>query len=92
MATHRRQYQIRKTEKYIAESQKLHKSFNRVTDLLKAIDWALERKPHSFTLVSGDYYMLVTGQLSNEEFPEVRVLYLINEDELFVMLINISES
>jgi hypothetical protein len=62
-----------------------------VTDLIQAIDWALMRKPHYFTQVSGDFYLLKTDQLDNPDFPQIKVLYKINEADNTVILLDIDD-
>jgi len=86
---HKPQYLINKTEKFIRKSQELKGRYNRVFELLQSIDWHLERKPHHFNNVAGDYYLLKTGQLSNPEFPQVNVVYMINEEHSTVILLDI---
>lgn len=84
-------YQITRTEKYIQKNHELTKTFPRLKELNKAVEWALSRKPHHFTPVTDEYYVLVTQQLENPEFPEVRILYLINQEEQRITLLDIDE-
>jgi hypothetical protein len=88
---HKPQYQINRTEEFIKKSQELRSRYNRVTDLINAIDWVLTRKPHFFTNLIGEYYLLVTDQLSNPDFPKVKVFYRIIEETNIVVLIDIEE-
>ena len=85
-------YTIRRTEDFIKKSHELGKRFSRVKELIKAIDWALERRPHYFTNISSDYYLWVTTELSNDDFPEVKILYKIVEDDFEVVLLDIEET
>jgi hypothetical protein len=89
--THKPKYQIKRTEQFIRKCQDLKKSYSRVQELIQSIDWHLSRKPHYFSNISGDYYVLKTGLLSNPQFPQLSVLYLINEEEDSIMLIDINE-
>lgn len=63
--------------------------FPRIRELWDAIQWALERKPHNFSPVTDDYYLLNTEQLETLSSPEVRVLYFINQEDYKVILIDI---
>lgn len=67
----------------------LIKDFARLAEFESALDWALARKPHSFTQVFGDTYILVTEDLGEFNIPSLRILYLIDEAERKVILIDI---
>ena len=88
---HKPQYTINRTEEFIRKSQEIKKSYKRVTDLINAIDWALERKPHIFTQVSGEFYLLKTSELSNPDFPLLKILYRVIQEKNIVVLIDIEE-
>lgn len=57
-------YSIRRTEEFIEKTNELSKLYKRTPDLIKAVDWALCRKPHHFQNISSNYYLWTT-----EEFP-----------------------
>lgn len=88
---HKPQYTINRTEAFIRQSQEIRKDYERFQQLLDAVDWALQRKPHSFSNVSGNFYLLKTKELPNPEFTQFKVLYNILEEEKIVVLINIDE-
>jgi hypothetical protein len=88
---HKPQYSIVRTEEFIAQTQELKKRYQRMPDLIRAIDWALERKPHWFSPASGKYYLWKTEELSNHAFPEVKVLYKIDEENMKVILMSIDD-
>lgn len=83
-------YQIHKTEKYIQKSQELRGRYDRISELLQSVDWHLARMPHRFHPVTGDYYLLKTGQLENSDFAQVNILYNINSN-FTVTLIDIED-
>jgi len=85
-------YQIKRTEEFIQKSNELRKQYKRTPELITAIDWALCRKPHYFQNISGDFYLWVTEELSNEEFPTVKILYKILEEDQIVILLDIEEA
>jgi hypothetical protein len=58
---HKPQYYVVKTEHFITRTQDLQKRYGRLLHLLQAIDWALARRPHHFSNVTGEYYLLKTG-------------------------------
>jgi len=88
---HKPEYTINRTEGFIKKNQELRAVYSRMAELISAIDWALERKPHTFTQIINDYYLLKTGQLSNPDFPQLKILYYINENEKIVVLIDIED-
>lgn len=92
MPQHQPKYQIKRTEEFIQKSVELGKGYKRTPDLIRAIDWALSRKPHYFNNVSGDYYLWVTEGLMSEDFPVVKILYKIIEDSDTVILLDIEEN
>lgn len=85
-------YKIKRTEKFIQNTSNLKSSYPRVTDLINAIDWTLQRSPHRFTNTVTNYYLWVTSELASEDFPEVKILYMIDEVEKEVTLIDIEEN
>ena len=88
---HKPKYTINRTESFIRQSQQIRKRHERFGELLNAIDWALQRKPHFFSNVSGNYYLLKTKELANPDFPKLKVLYHIVEEDWIVVLINIED-
>lgn len=91
MPNYKPSYQIQRTEVFIKRFNSLLKIYPRVGELLEAIDWALCRKPHSFSQISGNYYLWVTDELSSEEIPAVKIVYIIQEEENIVVLLEIEE-
>jgi hypothetical protein len=69
----------------------LQKRYGRLLHLLQAIDWALARRPHHFSNVTGEYYLLKTGELSNPAFPQLKIVYRISEEENTVVLLDIDD-
>jgi hypothetical protein len=90
-AEHKPQYTIIRTEEFIQKAHELGKVYNRFTDLIKAIDWALERTPHMFVKLTNDFYLLKTAQLSNPNFPKLNILYRIVQAANNVILIDIDD-
>jgi hypothetical protein len=85
-------YVIHRTEKFIEQSHALEQKYSRIPELIKAIDWALERRPHYFNHISSNYYFWVTEDLTEYGFPEVRIMYMIKEEDYIVLLIDIEEN
>jgi hypothetical protein len=63
--------------------------FKRLAEFESALDWALARKPHSFTQYFSDVYFLVTEDLGEFGIPSLRILYLIDSANLKVILIDV---
>ena len=89
MKPHKPSYTVTKTEDFIKKCQVIRKEFDRFNDLIDAVVWALERKPHFYSQVSGDYYVLVSDALADSSFPSVKILYKIFPDEYRVTLLEI---
>ena len=88
---HKPQYTIKRTEEFIRKSQEIRTIYKRFTEMINAIDWALQRRPHFFTNVSGEFYLLKTKELSNPDFPKLKILYRIVESESLVVLMDIED-
>lgn len=84
-------YKLVRTEEFIQKSFEISKKFPRVIELNQSIDRALFRKPNMLTQLLGEFYFLVTVELTNPYFPEVKVLYKIIESEYKVVLLDIEE-
>jgi hypothetical protein len=84
-------YKIKRTKEFIRKTSELRKIYRRMPDLIKAIDWALARKPHAFTKLTSDFYLWKTVELENNEFPIVNILYRIVEEAYEVILIDIDD-
>jgi len=91
MSKHKPQFSIQRTEEFIQKCNELSKVYGRMVDLINAIDWALERMPHLYTQITTDYYLLKTGQLSNPNFPKLKIMYKIIASENKVILIDIDD-
>lgn len=63
-----------------------------MTELNQVIDWTLARKPHIFNQIIGEFYFLKTEELANPQFPDVKILYRIIEQDFKVVLIDIEEN
>ena len=87
----RPRYQVEKTENVIVRIQELKKIYSRVDEFVKSVEWHLMRHPHRFSTAAGDYFLLKTGQLENQDFPALRILYLINSEDWKVTIISISD-
>jgi hypothetical protein len=85
-------YSIIRTEEFIFKSNELRKKYSRLTELNQAIDWALARKPHFFNQFIGEFYFLITEELANPQFPDVKIFYRILEKDYRVVLIDIEEN
>jgi hypothetical protein len=85
-------YSIIRTEYFIFKSNELRKKYPTLTELNRTIDWALARKPHFFNQFIGEFYFLITEELSNPQFPDVKILYRIIEQDYKVVLIDIEEN
>jgi hypothetical protein len=64
-------------------------NFKRLKELDDAIDWALARKPHYFNEITNEFYYWVTEQLTNDQFPQLKILYRIVDSEKTVYLIDV---
>jgi hypothetical protein len=85
-------YRIQRTEIVIKKTHELSLRYPRIPEFIKAIDWALSRRPHHFTHISSDYYLWVTAELSSDEFPDVKILYKIDEESNIVIILDIDEN
>lgn len=85
-------YQIKRTEQFIKETQQLNKNYPRVLDLFKAVDWNLQRGPHEYSNLITNYYLWTTDELSSEEFPVLKIFYMIDDENDTVTLIDVEES
>jgi hypothetical protein len=91
MAKHKPQFTIIKTEEFIQKCDGLSKVYGRITDLINAACWNLERKRHLYLQISTEYYLWRSSVLANPAFPQVKVMYRIIEAENKVILIDIDD-
>ena len=91
MRAARPRYQVEKTEKVIVRIQELKKHYSRIDEFMKSVEWHLMRHPHRFSTAAEDYFLLKTGQLENEDFPTLKILYLVNLEDWRVIIIAISD-
>lgn len=61
------------------------RTYKRAAELDEAIDWALSRHPHRFSELTAEYYLWVTEELVNPDFPQLRILYRIVERTVFLI-------
>jgi hypothetical protein len=61
----------------------------RLLEVESAIDWALARRPHSFTQIFTDTYLLVTEDLGEFGIPPLRILYMVDNTERKVLLVDV---
>jgi hypothetical protein len=85
-------YSIHRTENFISKTKQLSKVYPRLSEFLNAIDWALMRRPHHFNNIIADFYLWVTAELESDEFPNVKIIYRIDEDNSKVILMEMEES
>ena len=84
---HKKAYEVVKTEEFIQQFHDIRKRYPKSTDLINAIVWALERHPHKFENITQDYYHWITDELANAEYPTVKVLYkIIDQDSKVIMM------
>jgi hypothetical protein len=88
---HKPQYKVIKTEEFIKNLNDLSVRYGRMTELANAIEWALARKPHHFNNLANDFYFWITEELMNHDFPVVKILYRIIENDSSVILLTIEE-
>jgi len=87
---HKPHYKVTKTEECLQNLHELSKNYGRATELVNAIEWALARKPHQFNHLANDFYFWITDEL-NIQFPVVKIVYRINEEEHTVIVLTIEE-
>jgi hypothetical protein len=91
MAEYKPQFTIERTEKFIQNCNELSKIYGRLTDLINAVDWVLSRHPHLYKQIVSNYYLFKSSQLSNREFPKLKIMYIIHEDLNKVTLMDIED-
>jgi hypothetical protein len=82
-------YTIIREKSFDEKIEALRLDFRRLAEFESALDWALARRPHSFTQLFNDVYFLVTEDLGEFGVPSLRILYLINSYERTVLLIDV---
>jgi hypothetical protein len=82
-------YTIIRDTSFETKMQTLTKDFSRLAELETALDWALARKPHSFTQLFNDVYFIVTEDLGEFGIPSLRILYLIDSQSKTVILLEV---
>ncbi len=91
---------INRTEDYIVASGSLTETYPTIIDFNKFLNWHLQKNPHYFKHESGDYYSLSSSDLQTPNlllaakrvthFPNVKVLYHIDDEQKSVTLMSIS--
>ena len=84
-------YEVIKTEEYIQQFNEIYKRLPRTKELSDAITWALQRYPHSFDNLVPNFYHWITEELASEEYPVVKLLFRIDEEEKRVILLSVEE-
>lgn len=84
-------YTIVRETSFEVKMEALVNDYKRLSELECALDWALARKPHSFTQLHSDVYFIVTEDLGEFEIPSLRILYLIDESRRTVLLIDVEQ-
>jgi hypothetical protein len=82
-------YTIVRETSFETQMQTLANDFSRLAELETALDWALARRPHSFTQLFNDVYFIVTEDLGEFGIPSLRILYLIDSANKQVILLDV---
>lgn len=83
-------YKVVKTERCIAQLQVLGREFDRMSELNKAIDWYLQRRPGIYAIeIEPRCFLWVTDQLPYG-FPVLKILYKVDDVAKTVKIISIS--
>jgi hypothetical protein len=82
-------YSIVRERSFQDKFESFIKDYQRLAEVESAIDWALARRPHSFTQIATDTYFLVTEDLGEFGIPSLQILYMIDSSERRVLLIDV---
>lgn len=91
MDKHKPQFTVRRTEEFVQKCNELSKAYGRLTELINAVDWSLQTRPHYYDHLAGEFYLLKSGALSNPAFPKLKILYKILEAESTVVMLEIDD-
>jgi hypothetical protein len=82
-------YSIVRERGFQEKFELLVQDHQRLSELESAMDWALARRPHRFTQIMTDSYLLVTEDLGEFGIPSLRILYTVDNLERKVLLIDV---
>lgn len=93
-------FTIIRTEDFIQASGSLIETYPTLIEFNKFLNWHLQKNPYIFNQESGDYYSLSSSDLHTPDlllaakkvtyFPNVKVLYHIDDEQKSVILLSIS--
>jgi hypothetical protein len=86
-----RAYQVLKTEEYIQQFNEIYTRFPKSIELDNAIIWALERYPRGFENLSQTFYHWITDELASPDYPVVKIVFRLNENQSKVVLLSIEQ-
>lgn len=61
--------------------------YERIEDLKNAIKWGLERNPNRFESQDDGWFIWKTGQLIDDLFPKLKILYSVHEQTVRICAI-----
>ena len=73
--------------KFDSKLKLISKSYRRLDELDRAIEWALQHNPKQFYNICGEFYVWKT-EGTFKEFPQLRILYRFSESENMIILID----
>jgi len=93
-------FTIIRTEEFIRASSSLIEAYPTLIEFNKFLNWHLQKDPYRFERDTGDYYTLSSSDLQTPDlllaakrvtlFPNVKVLYRIDQEQRSVTLMSIS--